>query len=83
MIIDHTSTTKSCETLSSDILSLIITMAVPYIGSHITLISKSQIRYEGILHSIDPVQSTLALKNGEIFNAITLKKYIYYILCYN
>jgi len=34
-----------------------------YIGSQISLISTSDVRYEGILHSIDPTESTIALKN--------------------
>ncbi|KAJ1633562.1 Scd6-like Sm domain-containing protein [Pavlovales sp. CCMP2436] len=36
---------------------------VPFIGSRIILISKSNIRYEGTLFSIDTVQSTVALNN--------------------
>jgi hypothetical protein len=38
---------------------------LPYIGSRISLVSKSEIRYEGVLFTIDMVESTIALQNGK------------------
>ena len=35
-----------------------------YIGQKLSLISKSDIRYEGIVHSIDPASSALTLQQG-------------------
>ena len=42
-------------------------MAQPFLGSRITLISASQIRYEGVLDAIDQVQSTVSLKDVQMF----------------
>ncbi len=38
---------------------------MPFIGSHISLISKSGIRYEGVLNAINIEESSIALQNGE------------------
>ena len=40
----------------------------PYLGNRISLISSSQIRYEGILYTIDTVQGTVTLAQGEFYS---------------
>lgn len=44
--------------------------SMPELGSKISLISKSDIRYEGQLYTVDPNECTIALANGKFFSHI-------------
>ena len=41
-----------------------MTTSAPYVGSKITLISKSEIRYDGILYDVDTKDATVTLSKG-------------------
>lgn len=52
-------------------LSAVLNMSnpIPAVGSRISLISSGDIRYEGVLYSIDMVESKIALQQGKAATA--------------
>lgn len=54
---------------------------MPELGSKISLISKADIRYEGELYTVDPIECTIALSNGKFwfwyhFNGVMGQLYV-------
>lgn len=46
----------------------------PYLGCKISLISRSQNRYEGMLYTIDASNCTVVMAGGELFGCSVLEK---------
>lgn len=44
----------------------------PYIGSKLSLISKAEIRYEGILYAVDTKEATVTLSKGALIDLVCL-----------
>jgi len=55
--------------------------AMQLLGSKISLISKSEIRYEGILFTLNPNESTLALAKGKLFFVVFFVSYGNMLVC--
>lgn len=51
---------------SSLTLATIMSAKTPYIGSKISLISKAEIRYEGVLYAVDTKEATVTLAKGAL-----------------
>lgn len=50
----------------------------PLLGSKVSLISQAEIRYEGILYTVDPAEKTIALAKGFLFCVLLAKKMFNY-----
>ena len=51
-----------------------------YIGSLISLTSKSEIRYEGILYTVDTVNSNIALQDGMLLSNLNIRSFFHKVI---
>ena len=51
-----------------------------YIGSLISLTSKSEIRYEGILYTVDTVNSNIALQDGMLLSNLNILSFFHKLI---